>query len=83
MIAVVAGIGMQYRHFLGIDVDKIFRAVPFDDANVTYLSRFDKNTNKFTFYPSIDYRTEGYIIVGMRCNIEDMKIDEKNIFFHH
>lgn len=50
-----------------------------DDANVTYLSRFDKNTNKFTFYPSIDYRTEGYIIVGMRCDIEDMKIDEKNI----
>lgn len=50
-----------------------------DLENVTHISRFNKDTNKFTFYPNVDYRNEGYIIVGMKCSIEDMKIDEENI----
>lgn len=50
-----------------------------DLNNVTPISKFNKDTNKFTFNPARDYKGEEYIIVGMTCKIEDMKIDDENL----
>lgn len=50
-----------------------------DLNNVTPISKFNKDTNKFTFNPARDYKGDEYIIVGMTCKIEDMKIDDENL----